>query len=136
MDAGDEDIRNELINANRDWLTVTAEYRKRRQDAVMKALSAGWSKYAIAQAMGVAGPTVDSIIKAAGRQPARPVTAERPARRPHPAPEPEALRPAAGRVPFREPGPEEPAPTRKHCTHPGVIKGVCPNCGDWAGKKS
>ena len=33
----------------------------------MAALAAGNSKYAIAQAMGVRGPTVDSIIKTAKR---------------------------------------------------------------------
>lgn len=39
--------------------------RIRRQDAVVAARTAGWSKYRIAAVLGVKGPTVDSILKAA-----------------------------------------------------------------------
>jgi hypothetical protein len=39
--------------------------RIRRQDAVVAARAAGWSKYRIAATLGVKGPTVDSILKAA-----------------------------------------------------------------------
>jgi DNA-binding NarL/FixJ family response regulator len=68
-DIRDEDIRGELAKAQRDWATITIQFRQARQDIVMKALAAGWSKYAIAQAMGVKGPTVDSIISTARREP-------------------------------------------------------------------
>jgi hypothetical protein len=34
----------------------------------MRARDAGWSKYRIAAVLGVRGPTVDSIIKAAVRE--------------------------------------------------------------------
>ena len=136
----DQDTRDELNAVQRRWLAGVAELRQARQDIVMRALAEGNSKYAIAKVLHVAGPTVDAIIKTAERDPAAAAPAERPARRRKaatPPPEPEAsLRPAAGRVPFREPDPEAPAPKRKNCTHPGVVKGVCRGCGVWVGKKS
>jgi DNA-binding NarL/FixJ family response regulator len=42
--------------------------RLARQEAVMEALAAGWSKYRIAATLDVKAPTVDSIIKAAERE--------------------------------------------------------------------
>jgi DNA-binding NarL/FixJ family response regulator len=41
--------------------------RRRRQAAVLAALDAGWTKYRIAAELGVAAPTVDSVIKAGRR---------------------------------------------------------------------
>ena len=43
----------------------------RRQQAVRKALAAGWTKYKIAKRLGVNAPTVDSIVKTLERQEAQ-----------------------------------------------------------------
>lgn len=114
----EQDIRDELAAVQLDWETAIAEKRKRRQDVVMKALDAGCTKYAIAQAMGVRGPTVDSIIKTARREPAVPVTVQA--------------------APELVPEPEQAPRARKNCAHPGVVKGIChaPGCGQWVGKKN
>ncbi len=62
----DDTIAAELRASQAAVLTIDA-IRRRRQAAVRAALSAGWTKYRIAAELGVAAPTVDSIIKAAGR---------------------------------------------------------------------
>ena len=67
-----QDTRDRLAKVQRDWVTRTAELRQARQDAVMEALGEGDTKYAIAKAMGVRAPIVDSIIVTATRErPAR-----------------------------------------------------------------
>jgi DNA-binding NarL/FixJ family response regulator len=64
MNATDDDIAAELRDSQTAVLTIDA-IRRRRQAAVTAALTAGWTKYRIAAELGVAAPTVDSIIKAA-----------------------------------------------------------------------
>jgi DNA-binding NarL/FixJ family response regulator len=66
------DTRDKLAKVQNDWVTTVAQARQARQDAVMEALDEGDTKYAIAQAMGVRGPTVDSIIATATREPKAP----------------------------------------------------------------
>jgi DNA-directed RNA polymerase specialized sigma24 family protein len=61
-------IERELADAQAAFLTGTRDLRKRRQEAVVAARAAGMSKYKIAAVMGIKGPTVDSIIKAAERE--------------------------------------------------------------------
>ena len=61
------DIERELAEAQAEFQEATERVRLRRQAAVMRARAAEISKYRIAQVMGVQGPTVDSIIKAAER---------------------------------------------------------------------
>jgi DNA-binding NarL/FixJ family response regulator len=53
-----------------------------RQEAVMEALAAGWSKYRIAATLGVKAPTVDSIIAAAERDTPGTETRDAPAFKP------------------------------------------------------
>ena len=60
------EILAELAAAQRDVKSID-EARARRQQAVTVALAAGWSKYKIAKALGVAPATVDAIIAAGGR---------------------------------------------------------------------
>ena len=55
------------LTAAQDALRAIDDARAERQDAVMAARKAGWSKYRIAKVLGVAGPTVDSIIATAER---------------------------------------------------------------------
>ena len=64
MTSTDDDIAAELRDSQAAVLTIDA-IRRRRQAAVTAALNAGWTKYRIAAELGVAAPTVDSIIKAA-----------------------------------------------------------------------
>jgi hypothetical protein len=52
----------DLATAQSEWDDGRAELQKDREYAVAAALGAGWSKYKIAQAMGVKGSTVDSIV--------------------------------------------------------------------------
>lgn len=67
-----QDRKDKLAKVQHDWVTGTAELRQARTDAVMEAFDDGDTKYAIAQAMGVRGPTVDSIISTAKREPKHP----------------------------------------------------------------
>jgi DNA-binding NarL/FixJ family response regulator len=60
------EIERELTEAQAA-VKAAREARLRRQRAVMKAVSAGWTKYRIAAVLDVKGPTVDSIIKTARR---------------------------------------------------------------------
>lgn len=60
----DPAIEAELVAAQAA-VDSAKQARIRRQDAVVKARAAGWSKYRIAAVLGVKGPTVDSILKAA-----------------------------------------------------------------------
>lgn len=60
-------IEKELVAAQAA-LDKANQARARRQDAVMAARKANWSKYRIAKVLGVAAPTVDSIIKAAEKE--------------------------------------------------------------------
>jgi DNA-binding NarL/FixJ family response regulator len=65
----DEDaIRQRLTRAQETFAEGTRRLRAERQQAVMEALGAGWTKYKIAATMGVRGPTLDSIIEAAERE--------------------------------------------------------------------
>ena len=64
-----QDRKDKLAKVQQDWVTGTAELRQARTDAVMEALADGDTKYAIAQALGVRGPTVDSIIATATQAP-------------------------------------------------------------------
>jgi DNA-directed RNA polymerase specialized sigma24 family protein len=57
-------IETELVAAQAA-VDSAKQARIRRQEAVVAARDAGWSKYRIAQVLGVKGPTVDSILKAA-----------------------------------------------------------------------
>jgi len=61
----EEEIRQKLADAQEAYAEGTRRLRLERQQAVMEAQAAGWSKYKIAAAMGVKGPTVDSIIATA-----------------------------------------------------------------------
>ncbi|MGW4525172.1 hypothetical protein [Amycolatopsis sp. NPDC004378] len=47
---------------------TTQQARTRRQEAVVAARAANWSKYRIAAVLGVKAPTVDSIIKTAEKE--------------------------------------------------------------------
>lgn len=58
----------ELRDTQQALTEGTLRLRLERQQAVMKARAAGWSKYKIAATLGVKGPTVDSIISAAERE--------------------------------------------------------------------
>jgi DNA-binding NarL/FixJ family response regulator len=65
----DEDaVRQRLDDAQRTFAEGTRRLRAERQQAVMEALNAGWTKYKIAATMGIKGPTLDSIITAAERE--------------------------------------------------------------------
>ena len=64
-----QDRKDRLAKVQQDWVTGIAELRQARTDEVMEALADGDTKYAIAQAMGVRGPTVDSIVKTATQAP-------------------------------------------------------------------
>lgn len=61
----EEEVRRRLANAQEAFRDGTRRLRLERQQAVMEARAAGWSKYKIAAAMGIKGPTVDSIIATA-----------------------------------------------------------------------
>ena len=61
----DTEIERDLKDAQEAMESVARAARLRRQEAVMRARRAGWSKYKIANTLGVRGPTVDSIIKSA-----------------------------------------------------------------------
>jgi DNA-directed RNA polymerase specialized sigma24 family protein len=62
----DSEIERELTEAQ---AAVKAdEARTQRRKAVMQARHHGWSKYRIAAALGVKGPTVDAIISSASRE--------------------------------------------------------------------
>ena len=61
-------IRQRLARAQKAFADGTRKLRAERQQAVKEALGAGWTKYKIAATMGVRGPTLDSIIKAAERE--------------------------------------------------------------------
>lgn len=56
-------IETELREAQAAVEAIRAA-RVRRQKAVQAAISAGWTKYRIAQTLGVSAPTVDSILDA------------------------------------------------------------------------
>ena len=58
-------LEQELIDAQAA-VQSAKQARIRRPEAVIRAREAGWSKYKIAAVLGVRGPTVDSIISAAG----------------------------------------------------------------------
>jgi DNA-directed RNA polymerase specialized sigma24 family protein len=62
----DTDITRELTEAQADVIKAR-EAPARRRRAVVLAREHGWSKYRIANTLGVKGSTVDSIIEAAGR---------------------------------------------------------------------
>jgi DNA-binding NarL/FixJ family response regulator len=62
----DAQLERELTEAQAA-IASAREARLRRQEAVTRARAAGWSKYRIAQVLGVRGPTVDSILKSAER---------------------------------------------------------------------
>lgn len=57
-------IEKELVAAQAA-LDAALQARVRRQEIVVKARAAGWSKYRIAAVLGVKAPTVDSILRAA-----------------------------------------------------------------------
>lgn len=64
-------IERKLAEAQQAFAEGTRRLRIERQQVVMEARAAGISKYRIAAVMGIKGPTVDSIIKAAeGDKPA------------------------------------------------------------------
>ena len=63
-----DDIERNLHEAQEAFTSGTSQLRQRRQQAVMEALTAGKSKYRIAQVLDVKGSTVDSIISAAERE--------------------------------------------------------------------
>ena len=60
----EEAIAAELRDSQAAVLYFIDAIRRRRQAAVMAALAAKWTKYRIAAELGVAAPTVDSIIEA------------------------------------------------------------------------
>lgn len=64
----EEEIRRRLIEAQDAFRDGTRKLRLERMQAVMEAREAGWTKYKIAAAMGIKGPTVDSIIATAERR--------------------------------------------------------------------
>ena len=64
----EEEIARRLTEAQRAFREETDRLRLERQQAVMAARAAGWSKYKIAATMDVKGPTVDSIIEVAERE--------------------------------------------------------------------
>ncbi len=63
----DAAIERELTEAQAA-VVAARESRVQRQQAVLRARDAGWSKYRIAAVLGVKGPTVDSIIATADRE--------------------------------------------------------------------
>jgi hypothetical protein len=65
----ESEIERELTEAQADVIRVR-EASSRRRRAVMAALAADppWTKYKIAAVLGVGGPTVDAIVKAAQRE--------------------------------------------------------------------
>lgn len=72
------DLEHRLAEAQEAFRVGTDRLRLERQQVVMEALAAGWSKYKIAAVMGIKGPSVDSIIKSAERKhPARVLVTER-----------------------------------------------------------
>jgi hypothetical protein len=62
----EDEIRQKLKDAQDAVLADEAKVNRRKM--VMIARAHGWTKYKIAAALGVKGPTVDSIIKTAERQ--------------------------------------------------------------------
>ena len=62
-----DDIERDLTETQQAFTAGTTQLRLARQQAVMRALAAGRSKYRIAQVLGVKGSTVDSIIESAER---------------------------------------------------------------------
>lgn len=65
----DTEIEHKLTKAQAAMEAARAA-RVERQEAVLLAREAGWSKYRIAAVLGVRGPTVDSILKSAESDPA------------------------------------------------------------------
>jgi DNA-binding NarL/FixJ family response regulator len=63
-----EQAERELADAQKAFRDGTSRLRKRRQEAVTRALDAGLTKYKIAATLGVKGSTVDSIISAVERK--------------------------------------------------------------------
>lgn len=63
----DPEIARELAEAQAAIISARAATARRRA-AVVRARDAGWSKYRIAQVLGVGGPTVDSIIASAEKR--------------------------------------------------------------------
>lgn len=62
----DSEIRAKLKEAQDAVLADEAKANRRKM--VVTALEHGWTKYKIAAALGVKGPTVDSIIKTAEKE--------------------------------------------------------------------
>lgn len=62
----DSEITQMLSDAQAAVLADEAKANRRK--AVMLARQHGWTKYRIAAALGVKGPTVDSIIETAEKQ--------------------------------------------------------------------
>lgn len=62
------DIERELVASQAEVTEIATQARLRRQRAVLAALDAGWSRYRIAQVMGIASGTLNAIIAAAERQ--------------------------------------------------------------------
>lgn len=67
---GAGDVLTLELRESQDAVLTIEAIRRRRQDAVMAAIEAGWTKYKIATLLDIKGPTVDSIIKAAEKEPA------------------------------------------------------------------
>jgi DNA-directed RNA polymerase specialized sigma24 family protein len=65
MDRPDDKAVESELRAAQAAVISAREARLRRQAAVLAARGAGWSKYRIADVLGVKAPTVDSILKAA-----------------------------------------------------------------------
>lgn len=63
----EEEIGRRLAEAQQAFIDGTRKLCLERQQAVVEARAAGWSKYKIAATMGIKGPTVDSIIETAER---------------------------------------------------------------------
>jgi hypothetical protein len=66
MDSTDDQALERDLREAQAAVIAAREARLRRQEAVTAARAAGWSKYRIAEVLGVKAPTVDSILKAAG----------------------------------------------------------------------
>ena len=63
-----DDIERDLTESQEAFTAGIAQLRLARQQAVMRAIAAGKSKYRIAQVLDVKGSTVDSIIESAERK--------------------------------------------------------------------
>lgn len=66
--ASDAAIEARLTRVRTELMPQIQAIRQDRQNAVLEARAAGWSKYRIAGVLGVAGPTVDSIVKTARKE--------------------------------------------------------------------